>query len=306
MKILVIGTGSIGQRHASNLAGLGATVETVSMREDGLAGAIRLIEAGADGAVIATETQIRLPLIEAAAAKDIPLFIEKPLAADPDTVSAIYAAARPILKRSMVGYMMRYHPGFRHLAQHDFSDAYRYFFEIGHDVTQWRANWRFADSYAARPEGGGVLLDLCHELDMAHCLFPGALGGVESLGHRNYPGVDMATMIAREGPVQGTVAMDYLAPKLIRRAEIAGTRSRRVMDFAANRFVEDGNVTEFTFERNDMFLSIMRDFLALAAGKAPSDVEFLPRMDLARASCEEVAAARAARQFTGHMDGGKP
>ncbi len=306
MQVLVIGTGSIGQRHAANLATLGTGVETLSMREAGLSGAIARICKGADAAVIATETQIRLPLIEAAADKGIPLYIEKPLAADPDTVSAIYHASAPIMERSMVGFMMRYHPAFRHMAQQDYSDAFHYAFEIGHDVTQWRANWRFADSYAARPEGGGVLLDLCHELDMAHCLFPGALGGVESLGHRRYPGVDMATQIAREGPVQGTVAMDYLAPTLIRRAEIAGTRSRRVMDFVANRYLDGDELTEFSFERNEMFLAILRDFLALAQGKPVSDVEFLPRLDLARASCEEIAAAREARKFTGHLDGGKP
>lgn len=306
MKVLVIGTGSIGQRHAANLESLGATVEKVSMQESGLSGALARLQAGADAAVIATETQIRLPLVETASAQNIPLYIEKPIAAEPETVSAIFQVAAPIMERSVVGFMMRYHPAFRHLAQADLSDAFRYTFEIGHDVTQWRQNWRFADSYAAKSEGGGVLLDLCHELDMAHCLFPGALGEVECLGHMRYPGVDMATQIAREGPVQGTVAMDYLAPKLIRRAEIAGTRARQVMDFTTGRYEMDGKVLDFTFERNEMFLAIMRDFLALASGKAPSSVEHLPRMDLARASCDEIATAWASRRFTGHLDGEKP
>lgn len=305
MKALVIGTGSIGRRHAENLTELGATVQSVSMQSEGVSGALKHIEAGADVAVIATETQIRLPLIEAAADKHIPLYIEKPLAADPDTVSAIYAAASPIMELSVVGLMMRYHAGFRHLAQADLNDAYRYTFEIGHDVTKWRQNWRFSDSYAARPEGGGVLLDLCHELDMAHCLFPGTLSDVESLGHNNYPGVDVATQVARAGPVQGTVAMDYLAPAFIRRIEIAGTGSRRSLDFQTGEYSEGDKSRRFPVERNEMFIAIMQDFLALAAGKMPSDVEYLPRLDLVRASCEEIATAHAARRFTGHLDGGK-
>ncbi len=306
MKVLVIGTGSIGRRHAANFAALGARVEAVSMREAGLSGALARIGKGADAAVIATETQLRLPLIEAAAARGIALYIEKPLAFDPDTVSAIYAAAGPILERSMVGFMMRYHPAFRHLAQCDFSDAYRYAFEIGHDVTKWRENWNFADSYAAKPEGGGVLLDLCHEIDMAHCLFPGLLGEVESLGHTRYPGVDMASQIARSGPVQGTVSMDYLAPLPIRRVEIAGTEGRRCLDFNSGRYDDCGTLRDLSQDRNEMFLDAGRDFLALAAGKPPSEVENLPRLDLARASCEEIAKAHMARRFTGHMDGGKP
>lgn len=306
MKVVVIGTGSIGRRHAGNLELLGASVERVSIRAVGVAAATARLAAGADAAVIATETQIRLELIEAAAAAGIPLYIEKPLAAEPDTVSAIYAAAAPILKRSVVGFMMRYHPGFRHLCALDLSDAYRYSFEIGHDVTRWRQDWRFADSYAARPDAGGVLLDLCHELDMAHCLFPGALSDVECLGHVRYPGVDMATQVARAGPVQGTVAMDYLSPIFVRRVEIAGTERRRSLDFLTGRF-DDGTAGRIlSFDRNEMFLALMRDFLALAAGRAPSDVEHLPRLDLARPSCEEIAQAHAMRRFTGHLDGVKP
>lgn len=306
MKVLVIGTGSIGRRHAANLATLGAEFDTQSMREGGVEGALSRLAEGWDGAVIATGTQVRLELIEAAAGAGIPVFVEKPLAADPDTVSAIYAAAAPILERSVVGFMMRYHPAFRHLAAQDFSDAYRYTFEIGHDVTQWRENWSFADSYAARPEGGGVLLDLCHELDMAHCLFGGVLSDVESLGHVRYPGVDMATQVSRAGPVQGTVAMDYLAPVPIRRVEIAGIRSRRTLDFHTGRYTDGDAESLFPQDRNEMFLAIMADFLALAQGKAPSEVEFLPRLDLARASCEEIAKAHALRRFTGHLDGPKP
>lgn len=306
MKVLVIGTGSIGRRHAENLETLGADVQAVSMQRDGLAGAIRQIEAGADAAVIATQTQIRLPLIEVAADKDIPLYIEKPLAAAPEEVSAIYAAASPIMERSMVGLMMRYHSGFRHLAQADLSDAFRYTFEIGHDVTQWRKNWRFADSYAARPDVGGVLLDLCHELDMAHCLFPGELSDVESLGHNNYPGVDMATQVSRAGPVEGTVAMDYLAPVFIRRVDIAGTKSRRSFNFLTGQFCDGETERMFPVERNEMFLQITRDFLAMVKGETVFDVEHLPRLDLVRASCEEIAAAHAARRFTGHLDGDKP
>lgn len=306
MKVLVIGTGSIGRRHAGNLETLGAEVETLSMRETGLDAAVARLESGCDAAVIATETQIRLPLIEAAADQGVPLYIEKPLSHDADTLNLIYHAAAPILSRSMVGFMMRYHPAFRLLAESDFSDAYRYTFEIGHDVTQWRENWDFSTSYAARPEGGGVLLDLCHELDMAHCLFPGILTDVECLGHVRYPEIDFATQVSRAGPVQGTVAMDYLAPSAIRRLEIAGSQGRRSLDFLTGRFLDGAKERILSIERNRMFLDIMSDFLALVAGKPPSEVEFLPRLDLVRASCEEIAQAHARRRFTGHLDGPKP
>jgi hypothetical protein len=58
---------------------------------------------------------------------------------------------------------------------------------------------------------------------------------------------------------------------------------------------------DFPFARNDMFLAAMRDFLALAQGKAPSTVEHLPRFDLALPSCALIAKAWEARRFTGSI-----
>lgn len=312
MSILVVGSGSIGTRHFDNLVTLGARAEALSMRAAGLAGALRRIAAGGlRGVVIASETQVRLPLIAACAGQGLPVYVEKPLSHDAGEVAAIYAAAAPVAERSLVGFMLRYHPAFRHLAQADLGDTYRYAFEIGHDVTQWRANWRFADSYAARPVGGGVLLDLCHELDMAACLFPQAtLKAVVSLGHVRYPGVDFATEIELGGPSMGSVAMDYLSPVLVRRIDIAGTGKRHMFDLAAGSYsvASAAGVTalEFPQERNQMFLAAMRDFLALIEGRATSGVEHLPRLDRVRRSCEMIASAHAMRQFSGQLTGDKP
>jgi hypothetical protein len=47
----------------------------------------------------------------------------------------------------------------------------------------------------------------------------------------------------------------------------------------------------------------MRDFLHLVAGRAVSDVEHLPRLDLCASSCRAIARAWAARRFTGRIAG---
>lgn len=296
MTILVIGTGSIGTRHAANLATLGIKVKSLSMRAVGLEGALAQIRAGLRGAVIATETQVRLPLIAACAGADVPMYIEKPLAFDPVELAEIQTVSAPVAARSLVGFMMRYHPTFRDLATADLSDTYRFSFDIGHDVTQWRQNWRFSDSYAARPAGGGVLLDLCHELDMATCLFPMAeIGAVDCIGHSAYPGVDMATRISLGGAALGSVSMDYLSPVSTRKIDIAGTRARRSIDLLSVAFV-----------RNEMFLAAIRDWLALIDGGAVSGVEHLPRLDRVQDSCSRIASAWQARRFVGHLTGDKP
>ncbi|MCA0271020.1 MAG: Gfo/Idh/MocA family oxidoreductase [Proteobacteria bacterium] len=305
MRIAVIGAGSIGKRHHGNLEALGAEAVLIPWRD--YRGPAQL--QGCDGVVVATATQVRLPVIADAAGLGLPFYVEKPLAYDPAELSAIEAVAAPVAARSMLGYMMRYHPAFRFLAAMDLADIYRARFEIGHDVRQWRQNWRFADSYAAKAEGGGVLLDLCHELDMAATLFPGlALDGVKSLGHAAYPSVDFSDeiLLSGDGPLT-TVTMDYLSPVFLRRLTLRGTRHTVEFDIhTGNYMIADvGNWRQVAmpFERNDMFLAAMRDFLALIAGKPTSDVEHLPRFDLALPSARMIVEAYQARDFVGEVVG---
>jgi predicted dehydrogenase len=302
--IVVIGAGSIGRRHAANLATLGAKADLIPWRQfDAAALTARKDVAGM---VIATETPIRLDLIRLCAANSWPFYAEKPLAWRADQVAQIHAAAGPVAARSMVGFMMRYHPVLRALADMDLTDLYRFHAEIGHDVRQWRANWRFADSYAARAEGGGVLLDLSHELDLMLALVPGLrLHDARSLGHPDFPGVDFATSVHLSSPsgAAGEVAMDYISPVFVRRLELSTASARIEADLQASRLVVETakgrTETVFPFERNDMFLAAMRDFLALAAGADLPEDRLRPRFDRMRASSDLIAAAWEARSFAG-------
>jgi predicted dehydrogenase len=306
MRVLVIGSGSIGRRHHDNLQSLGASSRLVSWREGGLGGALAALD-GAEAVVVATATNIRLPLIEAAAARGLPVYVEKPLAFLPDEVEAIAVVAAPVAERSMLGYMMRYHPAVRALTDSDLSDVFQFALTIGHDVTQWRANWRFSESYAARTEGGGVLLDLCHELDLAHCLFPGLeVTRVESLGHPAFPGVDFASRISlRHQGLVGDVSMDYLTPQLHRRATLRGHERMHDFDFARQVYQATDTAgprdLNLPLERNAMFINAMRDFLALVEGRKTSGNPLMPRLDRCLPSARLVADAWSRRAFIGEI-----
>lgn len=306
MSYLVIGAGSIGKRHFGNLQALGAEVRLQGWRETDMA-ALEL--SGLTGVVIATETQVRLPLVARAAEAGVPIYVEKPLAYRVADLTALLSAAEPVADRSVLGLMMRYHPAVRYVAGLEIA-PYGFHFEIGHDVRQWRENWSFGDSYAARAEGGGVLLDLCHELDLAVCLLPGLrVTGMDCVGHADFPGVDFASRVslARAGAV-GTVAMDYLSPEFFRRFSLRGRDQVIDLDLLTPslRHWTDGRVETktWTMERNDMFLDLMRDFKALAEGRAPSDNPLLPRLDRVGDSAALVASAWEHRVFRGSLTGG--
>ncbi len=312
LRILVIGNGSIGRRHQGNLVTLGARAELLPYRAlQGGAGLAQLEAAGGrfDGVVIATATQIRTEIVALCAQRGLPFYVEKPLAYRAADLAEIARLAAPLADRSLIGFMMRYHPAMKHLAGLNLSDIYHADFAIGHDVRQWRQNWRFADSYSARPEGGGVLLDLCHEIDMAQVLFPGLkVGRVESLGHAAYPGVDFATRVGMAGGPVASVTMDYLSPTSLRRIFLRGQRHTVDFDLIAGHYrLATGGVwadLEMPFERNDMFLAAMADFLALVAGNEPKgQAAALPRFDLALGSAAGIVAAYEARQFVGQVEG---
>lgn len=207
----------------------------------------------------------------------------------------------------MVGFMMRYHPAFQALAQRDLSGGLRFSLDIGHDVTQWRQNWRFADSYAAKAAGGGVLLDLCHEIDMASILFPDMqLETVTSLGHPAYPGVDFSSRlsVSTELGASGSIGMDYLTPRLHRRTIVYCADAIYDFDFAAQRYeIADADgvrLLEYPLERNEMFQGITRDWLALLQGQKTQN-PLLPRLDRVSLSMSMTAAAWEARDFRGHI-----
>jgi len=308
----VVGSGSIGRRHHDNLKRLGAEVHLLGWRGLDLA-TLEAMVGGAGRAaavVIATATQVRLELIGICGRLGVPFYVEKPVAFRIEDLERIRAAAAPVADRSMVGFMMRYHPSLRALVEEPVA-AYGFHMEIGHDVRQWRQNWRFGNSYAARAEGGGVLLDLCHELDMAHVLFPAArLQAVDCIGHADFPGVDFATTVtlAQEGGPVGNVRMDYLSPKSLRRMQLRGRDEVLDLDWLVPRWLRSGGgeqrLRDWTFERNDMFLGLMGDFMALVEGRPVSGNPLMPRFDRVQNSCALIAQAWEMRAFHGALTGG--
>lgn len=305
MVIAVIGAGSIGRRHVGNLQDLGAAVEGIAWRDfDRVAFEKRR---DVKGLVIATATDVRLELVRMAARMGAPVYIEKPLHWTTEGVAEVYDTLDDLAERSMLGFMARYHPVVQALAAQDLSDVYGFTFEIGHDVRQWRQDWSFPRSYAAKAEGGGVLLDLCHELDMAKALFPDlAVDHVTSVGHAEFDGVDFASRIAVSGGgVAGTVAMDYLSPVSVRRSEVNGTTAARSLDLLAATLTVDAGtpeVTTYAHDRNDMFRAITSDWLALIDNPDAPLRSLAPRLSDMRASSDLIAEAWGKRAFTGSAE----
>jgi predicted dehydrogenase len=181
--LLVVGCGSIGERHLKNLKALGAgpllACDVDAGRREAVARALDVatvatldegLRARPRGALICTPPATHLALALMAAEAGCHLFIEKPLA---DRLDGVDALARLVTERELVALVacnMRFHPGIRQLKHWlDEGAAGRVLAahaEFGHWLPGWRPGVDYRSVYSAhRTAGGGILLDAIHEID---------------------------------------------------------------------------------------------------------------------------------------------
>lgn len=274
---VVIGYGSIGERHARVLRSLGHEVAVVSRRtlDHGLRRFASVAEAVAAArpalAVVADETARHGETLHALADAgfDGTALIEKPL-----THRVLDAPPRAALPYApYLAYNLRFHPLLRRLkAALDGATAVSAELHVGQDLRTWRPGRDLASSYSASAtRGGGVLRDLSHELDYALWLFGpcrrvAALGGTsKSLGIASEDHVLLLMECARCAAV--SVALNYL-DRAVRRRVLINTTERTIeLDFVAGTLRFDGEAPEapVALDRDHTY---REEHKALAEGRA--------------------------------------
>ena len=187
MKFLIIGGGSIGQRHIKNLKQLGDhQVWVLKRKKDpdfaekfGVTVIDSLDEArqlSLDGAFICTPTSLHTEGLKWAAQKGLHVFMEKPLIHDRPGLEIARQTLEGFDRTFFIGFMLRYHPLVRSiktfLEDEILGHAYAARFEFGSYLPFWHPWEDYRISYAARRElGGGVINTITHELDLIQYFF---------------------------------------------------------------------------------------------------------------------------------------
>lgn len=187
MKALVVGCGASGKRHIRNLVKLnsieGISVYTKNhdcLNEIGDKGKITVADSldniEADFALIANETCKHIDTALFLAAKGMDLFIEKPLSHNQDKTDELKEIAKKKKIKIFVGYNLRYLGAMKYvknkLSEKIIGDLYFAKIEVGQFLLLWRPDRDYRDSYSAsEAKGGGVALDLSHEIDYMRYLF---------------------------------------------------------------------------------------------------------------------------------------
>jgi predicted dehydrogenase len=292
LSALVVGLGSIGERHARLLRSLGLDVAAVSRRTQGpalprhstLAGA--LAAAMPDYVVVANETAAHRDTLVALADAGFSgrVLVEKPLFDRPASLPrAIFASLH-------VGYNLRFHPvlaELRRLLADDPPLSVQVY--AGQHLSDWRPGRDYrATASASRAAGGGVLRDLSHELDYMIWLF-GPCRRVAALGGCfGELGIDcddvQALLLAFDRCPAATAQLNYLDRPGAR--EIVVNTARRTLraDLLRGTLRVDGDERSFAFERDATYLDQHRAVLAGGDERLCSPAEGLAVVGLTAAA----------------------
>lgn len=278
MRILIIGNGSIGQRHARLLAEAGHEIAVASSRPVESYRGYTSLEAALsdflpDFVIIASITSRHSADLSALSAFGYakPVLVEKPLlAAAPEEMTK---PGFPIT----VAYNLRFHPvtfalqkalvGRTILAAHIIA---------GQHLSQWRPGRNVLSTYSANKEaGGGVVRDLSHEFDLAQYV----LGPLSLIAHHSgrvgkvtVDSEDIAAMIlsSTRCPLV-TIHLNYL-DRQPRRHWLVITDSGSIeADFIKSSLTIDGNVETFPLAPDQTYKRMHQAVLAGETGPCDWD-----------------------------------
>jgi predicted dehydrogenase len=325
MRALITGWGSIGRRHAECLRTVVPQCEIVVWRQQAtdtpanraaVNDADRVVFSADDAlatkpdfAIIANPAPYHAPTAGLFAGRGIPMLIEKPLA---DTQAAVAALRRDHAAHKsalMVGYVLRFHPALialrDHLRSGAIGDLRSARLHVGQHLADWRpgTDWRQGVS-ARRDLGGGALLELSHEIDLALWLF----GSVSSVTARIAPNTLLDIDVEDNADLQlllhngraADIHLDMLSRPARRTVTITGSTGELRADLIAGtaelKRHSDTAWTSLTLpplERNDIYKRQIEHFLdSLQFARNPSigledGAAVLAVIDAARQSAAE-------------------
>jgi predicted dehydrogenase len=297
VRLLVLGCGSIGRRHAANLQKLGAEVVVTDIRSElteavstelGVAAVPDREDAGdVDAVVVATPSAAHVGDLSWSLDRAGHVLVEKPLATTSASLAeAVRAVEAHPNSTVMVACNLRFTDGFRTMSDNvgAIGRPVSFTARFGYDLAAWRPGVDYRTVYSAhRDMGGGIILDAIHEFDYILAL-AGPATDVEGVwstsGSLEIDVEDCAEVVMRhKGGALSSLHLDYLSPVYRRSLTVVGTDGELAWDFAAGAVdlvTADGAATPLLRhadqDRNVMYVREAEALLDSVAGKAPFEV----------------------------------
>jgi predicted dehydrogenase len=293
--ILVLGSGSVGRRHAWNFHLLGCRVACMDPRRD------RLDQAGRDvplthrfttleeallaaheftGVAVCSPPRFHMDQCRAVLQMGLPILLEKPASVDADSCRSLAHAMRDP-RSILLGYSYRWWEPIRRLKALLDSGAigavrHARFMMSAH-LADWHPWERYQDFFmASRELGGGALLDESHFIDLMLWFFgmpERIFARIEKISDLEIDTDDAVDIVAGyPGRLRATIHLDLFGRPHEKRIVLVGEEGTAECGFDPHA-VRLGRgpqphweTQRFLIERNDMFLAVAREFIGLVNG----------------------------------------
>lgn len=332
LRILVVGTGSIGSRHIKNLTEL-SDIEIVahdidpeSVDQIGAEYGVEIttdldatLTPDIDCVFVCTPPVSHLEIAHAALDVGADVFIEKPLSHDLDGTDEFVERARNSDQTVFVACNMRFHPPVVQIQE--WLDAGEIgplqFFRLryGNDLRNWRST-DYRDSYSANAaEGGGIILDVIHELDIAlHWMrdVEYVSSTVAQVSDLEIDIEDTAEIILEGDRMMAEVHLDCIRPERARTYELIG-RDGMIRWEARGKNPEQSTLTlhrrdsspemteEFELTLNEQYVDEIEHFLNCVRGTEEATMDAHRGLDVLKLAyaAKESSSNRSAVQYWG-------
>ncbi len=245
LKGLIIGCGSIGERHLYNLQRLGITNIIVCDQDKTKANQLAqkykvrkfyeldsALSSEPDFTFICTYPTSHLTIANKCLNANSHLFIEKPLASELNGVEKMLKRADSKKLHVAVGYNMRFHKGLiilkEYVKRSTISKPLTISAEWGNNIKHWRPGLNYTNHYVLK-KGGGIILDASHEYDYVRWLLDDEIKSVYCKTQKitnvktETESIAAITMTFKKGTIANFI-LDYVRPKYTRTCHIIGEK----------------------------------------------------------------------------------
>jgi predicted dehydrogenase len=299
LPVLVIGAGSIGERHIRVLWSLGYNNIHVLRRESKIFRDIGnasvtvhlswedAMKINPYAAFICSPTSLHLEQTLLCIKNGIHLFVEKPLTHNLEGIHQIKKAILDSGVYLQVGYMMRFHPLIVKIKEDILSKKYGDLISIQSKWAEYLPDWHpwedYRQSYASRKElGGGVTLTLSHDIDMALFLANSAVNSFHLIKNYNSKlevDVDSGSdiLIEFENKIIANIHLNFYEKIKERFLKLVFDDASFNFDFYQSKLtittVEKVDIIELrTFDRNDLFVAQTKCFFDQIVGLNSNEI----------------------------------
>ncbi|MEQ9638519.1 MAG: Gfo/Idh/MocA family oxidoreductase [Alphaproteobacteria bacterium] len=291
-RVLIVGAGSVGKRHANNLKALGMEVAAVDPREDRRDEfpadiAYPTLDAALtqrfDAVAVCSPTAFHVDQALAALDSGAAVLLEKPVAmtlADAERLAdrAAETGAPPVL----LGYTWRWWPPLQRLRELIKAEAvgpirFAQFVMSAH-LADWHPYEPLADFFMSSARlGGGALLDESHWIDLSAWLFgmpKDLMADVDKISSLDITADDNVDMILRyDGGLRVQIHLDLHGRPHQKTIRCLGETGSLLWSEHPNRVAIARGAEEhwedevFSCGRNDMFMAVAQEFLHVLDGE---------------------------------------